>query len=341
MDKMDVKKKHYSYWGMVWQEFRKNKMAVSGLVIILLFGFVAVFASFIANDIPLLMKKNGKIYLFPNVIKYSDLLSENLYANFDQWTPAQGEWCIKPVIPFGPLRQNLDKVLQPPNRVHWLGTDDRGRDVLSRMIWGARLSLSVGFVAVGIAVCIGVVLGSLAGFLGSWVDSVVLRLIELMLVIPTFFLIITVMAFLPPSIWTIMVVIGLTSWPGVARLVRGEFLRQREMEYVLSAKVLGLSKVRIMFRHILPNALGPVFVSATFGLAGAILMESGLSFLGFGAPPPTPSWGELLKQSQGYVDFAWWLVLFPGLAIFVTVTAFNLVGEGLRDAMDPRLRGIR
>ena len=209
------------------------------------------------------------------------------------------------------------------------------------MIWGARLSLSVGFVAVGIAVFIGVILGSLAGFFGSWVDSAVLRLIELMLVIPTFFLIITVMAFLPPSIWTIMVVIGLTSWPGVARLVRGEFLRQRELEYVLSAKVLGFSNVRTMFRHILPNALGPVYVSATFGLAGAILMESGLSFLGFGVPPPTPSWGELLKQSQGYVDFAWWLVLFPGLAIFITVTAFNLVGEGLRDAMDPRLRGTQ
>ncbi|MCX8065547.1 MAG: ABC transporter permease [Candidatus Hydrogenedentes bacterium] len=336
-----IKKKHYSYWWMVWSEFKKNKMAMCGLVVIFFFGFIATFAPFIANDVPIVMKKNNRIYLFPNVIKYSDLLSENLYANFDLWKPAPGEWCIKPIVPFGPLRQNLEVVLHPPNRIHWLGTDDRGRDVLSRMIWGARLSLSVGFVSVGIAVLMGIVLGSLAGFLGSWVDTVVLRLIELMLVIPTFFLIITVMAFLPPSVWTIMVVIGLTSWPGVARLVRGEFLRQREMEYVLSAKVLGLSGIRTMFRHVLPNALGPVYVSATFGLAGAILMESGLSFLGFGAPPPTPSWGELLKQSQSYVDFAWWLVLFPGLAIFITVTAFNLVGEGLRDAMDPRLRGGR
>ncbi len=308
------------------------------LGIIILLGLIAIMSPFLANDIPILLYKGGKLYLFPNVITYSNLQAENLYANFDRWIPTSGEWFIKPIIPYGPLRQNLDHALQPPNPEHWAGTDDRGRDVLSRMIWGSRLSLSVGFVAVGIAVLIGVILGSLAGYFGNWVDSIVLRFIELMLVIPSFFLIITVMAFLPPSIWTIMIVIGLTSWPGVARLVRGEFMKQRQMEYVLAAHALGLSDNRTMFRHILPNAMGPVFVSATFGLAGAILMESGLSFLGFGVPPPTPSWGELLKQSQGYVDFAWWLVLFPGLAIFITVTAFNLVGEALRDAMDPRLR---
>jgi len=328
----------HSYWRTVWNEFCRHRLSLWALVIIILLGLIAILAPFLSNDVPIVLYKGGNLYWFPNILTYADLQAENLYANFDRWVPTSGEWCIKPPIPYGPLRQNLDQSLQPPSKLHWLGTDDRGRDVMSRMIWGSRLSLSVGFVAVGIAVLIGVILGSLAGYFGAWVDIVVLRFIELMLVIPTFFLIITVMAFLPPSIWTIMVVIGLTGWPGVARLVRGEFLKQKQMEYVLAARALGLSDTRTMFRHILPNAMGPVFVSATFGLAGAILMESGLSFLGFGVPPPAPSWGELLKQSQGYVDFAWWLVLFPGLAIFITVTAFNLVGEGLRDAMDPRLR---
>ena len=328
----------HSYYKTVWREFCKHRLSLLALFIIAMLGLIAVMSPFIANDIPILLYKGGKLYIFPNIFTYSDLQAENLYANFDRWKPSSGEWMLKPPIPYGPLNQELEQSLQGPNRTHWLGTDDRGRDVLSRMIWGSRLSLSVGFVAVGIAVIIGVILGSLSGYFGKWVDTVVLRFIELMLVIPTFFLIITVMAFLPPSIWTIMIVIGLTGWPGVARLVRGEFLKQKQMEYVLASRALGLSNSRIMFRHILPNAMGPVFVSATFGLAGAILMESGLSFLGFGVPPPTPSWGELLKQSQGYVDFAWWLVLFPGLAIFITVTAFNLVGEGLRDAMDPRLR---
>jgi len=328
----------HSYYNTVWREFCKHRLSLFALLIIVLLGLIAIMAPFIANDIPILLYKGGKLYIFPNIFTYTDLQAENLYANFDRWKPSSGEWMLKPPIPHGPLNQELEQSLQGPNRNHWLGTDDRGRDVLSRMIWGSRLSLSVGFVAVGIAVIIGVILGSLSGYFGKWVDTVVLRFIELMLVIPTFFLIITVMAFLPPSIWTIMIVIGLTGWPGVARLVRGEFLKQKQMEYVLASRALGLSNSRIMFQHILPNAMGPVFVSATFGLAGAILMESGLSFLGFGVPPPTPSWGELLKQSQGYVDFAWWLVLFPGLAIFITVTAFNLVGEGLRDAMDPRLR---
>jgi len=163
-------------------------------------------------------------------------------------------------------------------------------------------------------------------------------LIEVMMCIPVFFLIIALIAFLPPSIYNIMAVIGITGWTGVARLVRGEFLKLRESDFATAARATGLSDARVMFRHILPNALAPVLVSATFGVAGAILTESALSFLGFGVPPPTASWGEILSQSKRYVEFAWWLVTFPGLAIFITVTAFNLVGEGLRDAMDPRLR---
>jgi peptide/nickel transport system permease protein len=330
--------KKQTYWRLVWRQFRRRPRGIAGLVVIVLMAVVAVFAPFLAGDVPILMKKDGALYVLPNIITYSSLQEQRLYANFDRWQPAEGDWAVRPPVPYGYQRQALFERLQPPSREHWLGTDDGGRDVLSRLIHAARISMSVGVVAVGIAVLLGVLLGALAGYYGGWVDSVVLRMIETMLVFPTFFFIITVIAFLPPSIYNIMIVIGLTSWPGVARLVRGEVLRERQQDYVSAARATGLSATRIVFRHILPNAISPVFVYATFGVAGAILAESALSFLGFGIRPPDPSWGELLKQGKTHVDFAWWLVLFPGLAIFVTVTAFNLVGESLRDAMDPRLR---
>jgi len=333
------KPRKQSYWRLVWRQYRRNPLALIGLLLVFLTGAIGLAAPFLAGDVPIYLVDNGKTYWFPNIIDdYPELLRDNLYENFDRWRPEGDEYSVLPLIPYGPQRQDLRNRLAAPSAENWLGTDDRGRDVLSRMIWGTRISMSVGFVAVGIAVVIGVLLGAVAGYYGGWPDAVVLRLIELMLVLPSFFFIITVMAFLPPSIWNIMVVIGLTSWPGIARLVRGEFLRQKEQDYTTAARATGLRDRRIIFRHLLPNCVSPVFVSATFGVAGAILLESGLSFLGFGVPPPTPSWGETLKQAQSYVDFAWWLVVFPGMAVFLTVVAFNLVGEGLRDAMDPRLR---
>mgnify|MGYP006281054801 FL=1 len=327
-----------SYWRLVWRQYRKNPLAVLGLILVACMGVVALFAPFLAGDVPIYLIKDGNAYWLPNIFTYEDLLAEKLYANFDRWEPGEGEYVLRPPIPYGPERQERGIHPQRPSSAHWLGTDGSGRDVLSRMVWGARVSMSVGFVAVGISVSIGILLGALAGYYGGKADAIVLRLIEVMMVFPSFFLIITVMAFLTPSIWNIMVVIGITTWTGIARLVRGEFFKQKGQDYTTAARATGLTDARIIFRHILPNAVSPVFVSATFGVAGAILAETGLSFLGFGVPPPTASWGELLKQSQGYVDFAWWLVTFPGLAIFATVTSFNLVGEGLRDAMDPRLR---
>lgn len=334
-----TKAKKQSYWRLVWRQYRRNPLALAGLALVILMGLVALAAPFLAGDVPIYLFDNGKSYWFPNIYGgYQDLQRQNLYANFDRWKAEEDEYAVLPLIPYGPQRQDVWNDLAAPSAEHWLGTDDRGRDVLSRMIWGTRISMSVGFIAVGIAVVIGVILGAVAGYYGGWPDAIVLRLVELMLVLPSFFFIITVMAFLPPSILNIMVVIGLTGWTNIARLVRGEFLRQKAQDYATAARATGLRDRRIIFRHILPNAISPVFVSATFGVAGAILVESGLSFLGFGVPPPTPSWGETLKQAQSYVDFAWWLVLFPGLAVFVTVVAFNLVGEGLRDAMDPRLR---
>lgn len=241
------------------------------------------------------------------------------------------------ITPYSPDDLDAYHVLLPPTSAHWMGTDELGRDVLTRIIYGARISLKVGFVAVGISAAVGTLAGLLAGYFGSWVDQLLMRLVDIMLCFPTFFLILAVIAMLEPSIWYIMIVIGLTGWMGVARLVRAEVLSLRERDFVFAARALGASNIRIIFRHILPNSLSPVLVAATLGVAGAILTESALSFLGIGVQPPVPSWGNMLTAGKDYLEFAWWLSLFPGLAILITVIAYNLVGEGLRDALDPRL----
>ena len=237
-----------------------------------------------------------------------------------------------------PAAIDVGQSLLPPSMKHPFGTDDLGREVFIRMLYGARISLLVGFVAVGISTIIGIILGALAGYYGSWVDAVVLRFGDIMLCFPTFFLILAVIAFLNPSIWNIMIVIGLTSWMGVARLIRAEFLSLRQRDFVLAAQALGASDLRLIFRHILPNAMSPILVSATLGVAGAILTESALSFLGIGVQPPTPSWGNMLIVGKQTLGSAWWLSVFPGLAILITVLGYNLLGEGVRDALDPRLK---
>ncbi|MGO9174870.1 MAG: ABC transporter permease [Desulfobaccales bacterium] len=242
------------------------------------------------------------------------------------------------LAPYDPDFIDLKQVLMPPSPAHLLGTDTLGRDVLSRIIFGARVSLLVGFVAVGIATLIGLLVGALAGYYGGVLDQILMRLVDLMLCFPTIFLILAVIAVLGPNIWNIMAVIGLTSWMGVARLVRAEFLSLREREFVVAARALGASDARLIWRHLLPNALTPVMVSATLGVAGAILVESSLSFLGLGVQPPTPSWGNMLTMGKDNIEIAWWLSVFPGLAILVTVMSYNLLGEGIREAIDPRLR---
>lgn len=240
------------------------------------------------------------------------------------------------ITPYSPDDLDAYHVLLPPSKFHWLGTDELGRDVLTRIIYGARISLKVGFVAVGIATIIGTTAGLLAGYFGKWVDQCLMRTVDIMLCFPTFFLILAVIAMLEPSIWYIMIIIGLTGWMGVARLVRAEVLSLRERDFIMAARAMGASHFRIIFRHILPNALSPVLVAATLGVGGAILTESALSFLGIGVQPPVPSWGNMLTSGKDYLEFAWWLSLFPGLAILLTVISYNLVGEGLRDALDPR-----
>ena len=241
------------------------------------------------------------------------------------------------VSPYNPNDIDRKHVLDPPGMKHPFGTDDLGRDILSRMIWGARISLSVGFVAVGIATIIGMIVGALSGYYGGWTDRIMMRFIDIMLTIPTFFLILAVIAFIGAGIWNIMIVIGVTSWMGVARLVRAEFLSILQREYVLAAKALGASDFRIIFRHIMINSMAPVLVSAVLGIAGAVLVESALSFLGIGIQPPTPSWGNILTLGKDNIEIAWWLSVFPGLAILITVLGYNLLGEGIRDSIDPRL----
>ena len=274
-------------WRVLFQRFKRNKLALSGAIFILTLAVIALFAPWIASQ--------------------------------------------------NPLQQDILSRLTPPSGQHLLGTDDLGRDLFSRVIYGTRVSISVGFVAIGIAILIGTILGLGAGFFGGWVDSLIMRIVDVMLCFPTFFLILMVIAFLKPSIFNVMVVIGITSWPSLTRLVRGETLSIREREFVQSAKVLGLSNLRIMFIHILPNVLAPILVTATLGVGGAILTESALSFLGLGVQPPMPSWGNILTAGKDYLSIAWWLTFFPGVAILVTVLAFNLLGEGLRDVFDPRL----
>jgi peptide/nickel transport system permease protein len=260
-------------------------------------------------------------------------------------------WGIYAPIPFGPLEQDLQSIYKPPlyrkaasewkdsndGFTHLLGTNDTGRDVLVLMIYGTRIAMTVGFVAVGIYIAIGVVVGSLAGYFGGAVDMLLSRVIEIVLLFPAFFLILTVVALWGPNIYNIMVVIGITGWPTVARLIRGEVLKQRAIDYTVAARALGASNFRVIFRHILPNAISPALVSAPFGVASAIITEAGLSLLGYGVRPPTPSWGALLNLARVNYNY-WWLIVVPSVAIFFTVTVFNLVGSGLRDAMDPRLR---
>lgn len=242
------------------------------------------------------------------------------------------------LAPYDPGQINLSNVLVPPSSSYLFGTDQLGRDVFSRMIWGARISLKVGFVATGLAIIIGIIMGSLAGYYGGWIDAVIMRFVDIMLCFPTFFLILAVIAFLEPSIWNIMIVIGLTGWMGVTRLVRADFISLKERDFVQAAKAIGASDLRIIILHILPNAFASILVAATLGIAGAILTESALSFLGIGVQPPTPSWGNILTAGKDNIDIAWWLSLYPGLAILITVVGYNLLGEGIRDALDPRLK---
>lgn len=242
------------------------------------------------------------------------------------------------VATYNPSAMDSRSILTPPSKAHIFGTDSIGRDIFSRIVYGSRISLSIGFIAVGIAVLIGILFGSIAGYYGGRIDSVIMRFVDIMLCFPSFFLILAVISILEPSIFNIMIVIGATNWMGVARLVRAEVLTLRERDYIAASKVMGAKDTWIITRHLIPNAIGPVLVSATLGIGAAILLESSLSFLGIGVQPPTPSWGNILMDGKSTLGVAWWLTIFPGVFILLTVLAYNLLGEGLRDMFEPRMK---
>ena len=242
------------------------------------------------------------------------------------------------IVPYDPTEQNVRNSLASPGPEHWFGTDQWGRDNFSRVVVGSRVSLSVGVVAVAILISIGVLIGAVAGY-NRKLDGPLMRFVDMMMSIPQFFLLLTIVALFGPSLFMTMLVIGLTGWMGTARLVRGEFLALREKEFVEAARCLGLSGRRIITHHLLPNTLAVIIVQASIYMSQAILIESSLSYLGLGVQPPTPSWGVMLSQGKDYMRHGWWGTVYPGLAIFITVMAFNFLGDGLRDALDPRLRG--
>ncbi|MHB0968622.1 MAG: ABC transporter permease [Thermoanaerobaculia bacterium] len=304
--------------GQIWQRFRRNPLAIVAAAVILLLVIIAAAADVLATSRPLLVRG-------PDGIRVTAFARD----------AGDAATLLGAPVPYDPSRVDLLHRLEPPSRNHWLGTDELGRDVLARMIHGSRISLSVGIVAAGIALLVGVLIGALAGYYGGAADWIVSRLIEIVLCFPFLFLVLAIIALVRPSIWSIMIALGLTSWTTEARFVRGEFLRVREMEFAQAAKAMGARDVRIILWHLLPNAIAPALVSASFGVASAILVESALSFLGFGVPLPQASWGSILSSADDFLTHAWWLALFPGLAIFLTVTAYNIVGEQLRDALDP------
>jgi peptide/nickel transport system permease protein len=353
------------YWAIVWQQLKKSRDAMIGLWIIALIVLTAFSAPLIANDQPIAVKYKGTVS-FPAFTTYVDLWvpwqsARNAMKSWkvgdsfpfgDHYPQLEGRswkaaladdaanvsWSVMPPVPWHPNRFDPDAVKSRPNELHKLGTDDTGRDVFARVIHGCAVAVLVGIISMGVAALIGITLGVTAGYFGGWTDLVLSRVTEIVMCFPTFFLIITVISFLERSIFNIMLVIGLTGWTGIFRLIRGEVLKCKALDYVMAAKALGIPTRRIMFRQILPNAVAPVFVSVAFGIAGAVLAETSLSFLGFG-DTSMPSWGEIVSQGRQYVTHGLtYLVIWPGLTIFLTLTAFNLFGQGLRDAMDPRLR---
>lgn len=240
------------------------------------------------------------------------------------------------LAPYDPATQNIEERLHSPNSEHLMGTDQLGRDVFSRILYGARISLKVSFLVVTVSLLIGAVLGVISGYIGGWVDEAIMRLVDLLIAYPGFLFALVVVAVLGPSLVNLLIALAVTGWTGYARIIRGEVLSVKEDEFIKAAQIMGASRSRIMVQHIIPNVVSPIIVLATMNMATVVLATAGLSFLGFGAQPPTPEWGSMLANSRNLLTTAWWMANFPGMAIMLTVFGFNLLGDGLRDVLDPR-----
>lgn len=350
------------FWAEAWVRFRCRPASMAALLFIMFLSLVAIFSPAIVGTKPIICKFNGKIYVpclayfWPEreEVIIASVRSEHKFRRFRGFHPIKMKeqdpesWAIWPLVyqdpqdrvredqwPGQPENPAADQ--GEPNRYNLMGTTQKGIDVFAQLVHGTRTALLIGFVATGISAAIGIVLGGLAGYFRGWVDVCVSRIIEIVMCVPAIVLILALISILPKTtVWHLMVVIGITGWTGIARLTRAEFLKLRETEFVSGARALGAGNLRIMFRHILPNSLAPILVPISFGIASAILIESSLSFLGFGAANSS-SWGSLVANGRSNRDM-WWLTVFPGIAIFLTVLAYNLIGEGIREATDPRLR---
>jgi peptide/nickel transport system permease protein len=349
-----------SHWQITKKQFRKNKLAVVGMIVVLVLYAVAFLSPFLApfdpnaqEDIvrsrylpplaevfsPVVILQDGRRIVAREVQELGDRIS---YVPLAEGSRENGGQTASQSMTVSRYEvKKITRAMRPRwwnQKVHWLGTDKFGRDILSRIIYGSRISLSIGFVAVGIAITFGTFVGAIAGYYGGRVDNIIMRLVDMILAFPRLFLILTLIALFTPKIWLIIAVLGATGWMGTARLVRGQILSLKEQEFVQAAHALGLSTPRIIFRHILPNAMAPIIVTATLRVGTTILVAAALSFLGLGVQPPTASWGNIINQGRDNLLGAWWIATFPGLAIVLTVVAYNLFGDGLRDALDPRLR---
>lgn len=330
-----------SKWKRFWTKILHRREGLLAFLFVVALVVIAVGADFIAAERPIATRYHGALYVVPNLITYPELRDLDNGAICDSFEP--GDWALLTPIPYGPLQSRVGgwvRPLEPPSWNHLAGTDDRGRDVAARVVHGSRVSLSVGFIAVFLYALLGILLGGAAGFYGGGLDRTVNRSIEVMMAFPAFFFILTIQGLMgTTSVFQLIIVMALTRWTDVARLVRAEVLRVKATEYVLAARAIGLKEWYVLTGHVLPNSLGPVWVTCTFGVAAAVLTESALSFLGFGTPPPTPTWGELLTQAYQNPQ-AWWLTLFPGIILFSTVTAYNVLGEVFRELIDPRLAHV-
>jgi peptide/nickel transport system permease protein len=349
----------HGFWAEAWRRYRRRPLAMAALAFVGSLVFVAIFAPAIAGTKPVLCHYKGRIYA--PCLGYFDRRLEPAIFSKDKFRGTYprnlaekdpDSWAIWPLVFQDPYRsvradewpgrpENPAMDQGRPSWTNLFGTDQAGVDVLAKMVHGTTVALLVGFVSMGIAGTIGIVVGAIGGYFGGWIDMLTSRVTEIVMCVPTLVLILAILAIIEkPTIWHTMAIIGMTGWTGIARLTRGEFLRLKGSEYVTAARAAGAGPGRIILRHILPNALAPILVPITFGIASAILTESGLSFLGFGPPPPSASWGSILNGARSNLGM-WWLVLFPGTAIFLTVLAYNLIGEGLQEATDPRLREAR